>query len=242
MHNSVPAIFFTFAENKKELRIKTLSRLSGIESREIRRGSAYLLHWYGVPRLGGSDASQLPASWDKLRRSAEESRAWLELVYLIDCGRETTVREIDAHIETVQLTTAAAHPFIVIDDCQRLGNQQQPLDSPLPIIAEALQQLAITRNLPVLAVWPDLRQSRPNSPQLWAELVPNANTILVMADDPTPPDQHAEARHSIKLHIVKNRGGERGQIAFEFLPPFSKFVEAGGSEIIDEESSNRRVY
>ena len=45
-----PGIFFSFAETKKELRIKTLARLSGLDNREIRRGSAYLLHWYGVPQ------------------------------------------------------------------------------------------------------------------------------------------------------------------------------------------------
>ena len=46
----MPGIFFSFAERKKELRIKTLARLSGIENKEIRRGSAYLLHWYGMPK------------------------------------------------------------------------------------------------------------------------------------------------------------------------------------------------
>src|SRR2546425_180364 len=50
LDNNVPGVFFTLAETSKELRIKTLSRLSGLESREIRRGSAYLLHWYGVPK------------------------------------------------------------------------------------------------------------------------------------------------------------------------------------------------
>ena len=56
--NRAPTIFFSFAESKKELRIRTLARLSGLDNREIRRGSAYLLHWYGVPRLGGNEAEQ----------------------------------------------------------------------------------------------------------------------------------------------------------------------------------------
>ena len=33
VHNNVPAIFFTLAETSKELRIKTLARISGLESR-----------------------------------------------------------------------------------------------------------------------------------------------------------------------------------------------------------------
>ena len=55
MHNAVPGVFFTLTETSKELRIKTLARLSGLESREIRRGSAYLLHWYGVPKAHYGD-------------------------------------------------------------------------------------------------------------------------------------------------------------------------------------------
>ena len=226
MRNSVPAIFFSFAERQKELRIKTLSRLSGIEGRELRRGSAYLLHWYGVPRLGGNPPSQLPASWEKLKGVAEEARSWLERVYLIECDRDTTLQKVEAYIDAVQSAKASAQSFIVIDDCQRVGHQDQSLASRLPSIAEALQQLAITKNLPVLAIWPELSQSRHDPPQLWAELVPSANTILVMANQPTLPGELAERRHSLDLHIVRNRGGERGKIVFEFVPPFSKFVEA----------------
>jgi len=70
MRNSVPGIFFSFTESKKELRIKTLSRLSGIESREIRRGSAYLLHWYGVPKRT-ADAEELPPR--PLRKSRRDT-------------------------------------------------------------------------------------------------------------------------------------------------------------------------
>lgn len=31
---------------------------------------------------------------------------------------------------------------------------------------------------------------------------------------------------AIDLHIVKNRGGERGKLSFDFLPAFSRFAEA----------------
>ena len=54
--NAVAAMFYSFSEAKKELRIRTLARLSGLESREIRRGSSFLLHWYGVPKKRGAMA------------------------------------------------------------------------------------------------------------------------------------------------------------------------------------------
>src|SRR5215470_18565257 len=93
MQNSVPGIFFSFTESKKELRIKTLSRLSGIESREIRRGSAYLLHWYAVPKRT-ADTAELPPSWEKIKTVAEVARRWLDLTYLIECGREMNIQRV----------------------------------------------------------------------------------------------------------------------------------------------------
>src|SRR4029453_8897316 len=62
MQNGVPGAFFSLTETSKELRIKTLARLSGLECREIRRGTAYLLHWYGVPKAHYADVNELPPS------------------------------------------------------------------------------------------------------------------------------------------------------------------------------------
>ena len=86
MHNRVPGAHFSvLPRRRQELRIKTLARLSGLDSREIRRGSAYLLHWYGVPRLASNQTSDLPPGWEKLRRAAEEAKSWLDLIYLVEC-------------------------------------------------------------------------------------------------------------------------------------------------------------
>ena len=63
-----------------------------MENREIRRGSTYLLHWYGVPKAHYTDTEGLPPSWDKLKKTAEEARSWLDLIYLIQCGQETDLQ------------------------------------------------------------------------------------------------------------------------------------------------------
>jgi replicative DNA helicase len=31
---------------------------------------------------------------------------------------------------------------------------------------------------------------------------------------------------AVTLHIVKNRGGEKGKLAFDLLPAFARFAEA----------------
>jgi len=225
MRNNVPAIFFTFAETVKELRIKTLARLSGLENRAIRRGSAHLLHWYGVPRLGGSEASQLPPSWDKLKRTAEEAKDWLELSYLVQCGRESNLEQIEGRIKELRALRDSEQVLAVVDDCQRLGNQELPARDRLALITERLQGAAVSLKIPILAVWPDLGE-QPDTTQTWAERVPDADVILALEKDRERTKKLTEPNEAITLHIVKNRGGERGKLAFDFYPALAKFVEA----------------
>ena len=34
-----------------------------------------------------------------------------------------------------------------------------------------------------------------------------------------------ELRQAITLHVVKNRGGEKGRLAYDFVPAFAAFTE-----------------
>src|SRR5215831_7708386 len=147
MQNSVPGIFFTFGEQKKELRIKTLARLSGVESREIRRGSAYLLHRYGVPKRTVA-AEELPPSWEKVKKVAEDAHRWLELLYLIECPRHMNIRQIEEQIQEVTRTRSSDQMIVVIDDSQRLGPVNQPIRDYFTNITEQLQSIAVNRNIP----------------------------------------------------------------------------------------------
>lgn len=222
-YNAVPAIFFAFTESKNELRIKTLSRLSEMESGEIRRGSAYLLHWYGVPRLGGEVASQLPASWEKLRRAAGEAKSWLDRVYLFECDRTTGASEIEKSIRQIHEMQSADRAFVVIDDCQYLQRNAQPLGERINQIADALAAVAAELRLPILAV-ASLDNSSGDSP--WVEKLPSAAVIMMMLKgDPSDARKSIGPTQTITLQLVKNRGGERGALAFEFAPAFAKFAE-----------------
>jgi replicative DNA helicase len=219
--NGVPAIFFSFVESQKELRIKTLARLSGLDSREIRRGSAYVLHWYGVPRLGGNEAEQLPPSWEKLKRMAEEAKGWLDSIYLVECDQNTSIEEIEARVRAI---TVHAPALIVIDDCQRLAPVDQSLDTRLLTVIEQLQALATSYKAPLLATWPDL-ESNAGSVQRWSEKIPGADVLLVMQTDAERTKKLTEPNQAIVLNIVKNRCGEKGKLSYNFLPGSSKFDE-----------------
>jgi replicative DNA helicase len=224
-HNTVPGVFFSFAERKKELRIKTLARLSGLENREIRRGSAYLLHWYGVPKAQHTELERLPPGWDKLKKSAEEAKAWLDSIYLIEGGRNIDLRGIEEQIREVGSIKGTDRVLVVIDDCQRLGSSEQKLTERVVRVVDELQRTAVNLKIPILAVCPDLLKDRRSLPQLWCDRVPSADVILVMEVDLERTKKLIEPNQAVTLHIVKNRGGESGQMTFEFYPAFSQFVE-----------------
>ncbi len=222
-HNSIPAIFFSFTESKRDLRLRTLARLSGVEGGEILRGSSFLLHRYGVPKKRGYTPEQMPPSWEKVREVAEEAKSWLDLIYLCEVIGKADVKEIETRIRAVQKAKASERVMVVVDDSQRLGPSDLALDSRLPFVTERLQGLAADLKLPLLATWPDLAREGP--PQEWAERVVGADVILVMEEDPERSKKLTEPNRAIDLHIVKNRGGERGKLSFDFMPAFSKFVE-----------------
>jgi replicative DNA helicase len=226
MHNSVPGVFFSLSETTKELRIKTLARLSGLESREIRRGSAYLLHWYGVPKAHHKDAEQLPPSWEKLKQSAKNAKSWLDLTYIVECEPDTNLQELQKCIDEFRAATNTEKIFVVIDNCQHLGQRDQALADRLPIIADQLQETAVSLRTPIFAIWPNLGTIAESQPQAWAEKVASPDVILVLEKDQERTKKLTEPNQAITLHIVKNRGGEKGTLAFDFFPAFSKFVEA----------------
>lgn len=221
--NSVPAAFFALGEKKADLRIRTLARLSGLEGREIRRGSSYLLHWYGVPKRKMAEPEQMPASWEKVRSMAEAAKPWLDLIYIFACDVKTTLSDIERRIRGVLEIKRSSRALVVIDDSQRLGEPSSSLDARLPLVVERLHDLALRLDLPLLATWPELRPVA--APREWAERVAGAGAIMIMDEDAERTRQLTEPKQAIALHIVKNRAGERGTLSFDFSPALSKFAE-----------------
>jgi replicative DNA helicase len=220
--NSIASLFFAFGEKKADLRVRTLARLSGLETREIRRGAGYLLHTYGVAK--GPVAQDEMVGWERLNAVATEAKSWLERCYLIECGRNTTVDAIERDVAALREISGNQSVFVAIDDAQRLGDATMPLDERLPFVSEMLSGLSLKLDVPLLATWPEIGSA--GSPERWAEFTPDAAAVMVLRD-------HAEAADAIarrvSLHIVKNRSGERTIIEFDFTPGLAKFSERPSS-------------
>jgi hypothetical protein len=95
----------------------------------------------------------------------------------------------------------------------------------LATLSDELQRTALSRQIPILAVWPNLREEPDSLPQIWSDRVPCADVILVIEPDSERTKKLTEPNQAMTLNIVKNRGCERGILAFEFYPAFSQFVE-----------------
>jgi hypothetical protein len=116
--------------------------------------------------------------------------------------------------------------MIVIDDSQRLGAADQSLEARLPLAGEQLQSLAKTLNAALFAVWPDLRENGEVVSRTWAERALAADVVMILQEDPEQTKKLMGPAQAMNIHIVKNRGGDRGKLFFDFQPAFSRFAEA----------------
>ena len=134
---------------------------------------------------------------------------------------------MEADILRIKEIKESDQVMVVVDDSQRLGPRDLPIDTRLPIIIEQLQELAMALHMPILATWPDLgreKSSRPTA-QEWGERVASADVVLVMENDMERTKTLTEPSRAITLHIVKNRRGEKATLSFDFHPSFSNFEE-----------------
>jgi hypothetical protein len=214
--NSVAAAFFTFNERKIDLRVRTLARLSGVETRGIRRGAGYLLHAYGTSKNPGEDAAP---GWEALKAAAAAAKGWLGRVYLFECGVKTTLDDIAEKISAVREAAQTKAVVVAIDGAERLGAAALPFDERLPLVEESLSDLALRMDVPLVATWPEL--ARTSAPEAWAERAAGAAAVMVLRET----ESIADIVRRVTLHIVSNRGGERTRIEFDFTPGLANFSE-----------------
>jgi replicative DNA helicase len=184
-----------------------------------------LLHWYGLPRLAGTETEQVSPSWERVRLAAENARIWLNSIFLLKCAEATTAAELETQVQEIRTAMKKPSALVVIDDCQRLGVGEQPIQARVALVTEELRALAKRLDVALLAIWPDFREHGAVAPQIWADRAVAADVVMILQEDMERTKKLVEPARAMNIHIVKNRGGDRGRLFFEFEPAFSRFTE-----------------
>jgi replicative DNA helicase len=126
---SVPCLFLSFCTQKSTLRIRTLSRLSGVPSIDIEKG-----------RLK-KDSRE----WESVQNNGRKAAAWLKRVFVVEGKKDTalsTVRDLSRQLAQSSKEDGAA---VVIDDVEKLGSHDAAS------IFEELRKLSDSLELLVIA-------------------------------------------------------------------------------------------
>ena len=221
-------LFVSYEQSREELRVKTLSRLSGVENRDILRG-----------RLNPQEAA-----WMKVRKVAEEYReSAAGRVFILEGDKATTVdrvrlaglqvkarrepagcslRSITFRLYRPKKNTATPGTGLTPSSltCAAWRANWGPRSSPCHRSGERHTTTPVCR--------PSRSRAGSSMPPIWAG-----------SWSPTVSTKGATALeggvrrdwYRVCLDIVKNRNGERSRIPFDFYPAVSRFIEDPGGPV-----------
>lgn len=231
---AVPVLFWSFEQSKEELRIKSLSRLAGVDSRLI---------WKGRTK---------PDAWGKVEDAGKEYRdktgRWLTI---IEGDRTDTVEKIRLAAVMKKYKAAAGRVLIVIDYLQimptpeavRLDGIKDKVDFNLT----ELRRLSRFLKSPVLAISSQNRESyKGNKEPTLASLKESggieysADVVLCLRRNKDESDKLEEDRLTrnpedpkkirVDGYVLKNRNGELAKIRLNFTPACGEFDDKAGKE------------
>ena len=230
-HSDAACLFVSLEQSKEELRVKTLSRLSGVENRDMQRG-----------RLD----TQSPA-WAKVVEAKDAFAGFAGRLQVLEGDRATTVDRIRLAALQLRQKTQAARLLVVVDYLQimpvegNFGDTRQKVT----FVTSELRRLARELDAPVLAIASVNRaayNAKGGSMEAFKEsgdIEFSADVGLILVED---KDRKGDANYlgvmrkwrGVNLDVVKNRNGERGRIRLEFLPEVSRFREVSKESLPDD--------
>lgn len=230
-------IFFSLEQAKHELRVKTLSRLSGIENRDILRG-----------RLG-----RVTQGWEKVEEAAgRNDQDTGGRVFVIEGDKTTTVDRMRMTALQVKRLTESEGLLIVVDYLQIVPSpDDQEARQKVDETVSDLKRLARDLGATVLAISAINRASYDRTGDILdafkesggIEYGADVGGLLLATKDHNGDYETGEETlagqtrryKGVSLQIVKNRNGERAKINFKFFPAVSFFSEVGKEAVEDED-------
>jgi replicative DNA helicase len=232
-------LFVSFEQSREELRVKTLSRLSGVENRDILRGRL------DVTATG----------WKRVKEAAEVYReSAAGRVFILEGDKATTVDRVRLAGLQVKRATGAGRLFIALDYLQVIPTEEEYRDprNRVDAVVSDLRRLARDLGAAVIAVSSVGRASYEH-PSIKAfkesggiEYAADLAALMTSPRDKAGKitDKGTETVEGVKrdwvkvcLDIVKNRNGERARVPLRFFPQISRFIEDPGGALAlpDEE-------
>lgn len=226
-------LFVSLEQSREELRVKTLSRLSGVENRDILRG-----------RL-----DRASTGWQAVKAASEAYHgAVAGRMFILEGDKTTTPDRIRLAALQVKRATQAARLLVVVDYLQIVPTEDQYKDprTKVDAVVSDLRRLARDLDAAVVAVSSVGRLSY-GKPDLAAykesggvEYGADLGGVMWRDKDGEAGDMTfnkvaGRRWKRLRLDVVKNRNGEKARIEFDFFPQVSAFVEKSRTSLPDEE-------
>ncbi len=230
----VPVLFYSFEQSAEELRIKSLSRLSSVDSRRIWKGRSADAEWSEVEKAA-EDYLQGPGPY----------------LTIIEAGRKDTVEAIRAAALMAKRKAGDKRVLLVLDYLQIIPPGKDAPDALRERIDANLSDLRrLSRDLksPVLVVSTLNRGAygEPSKPPSMVALKESggieysADVVIILWRNETASEEMETDRKGrrpadpirvrIEAHVLKNRNGELGKkVPLNFTPAWSEFDAAQGS-------------
>ena len=220
----VPVIYVNYEQSKAELREKTLSRLTGIDTRHFRRGKIAL-----------EDSINKPKILAALEQYAIEVAPHTTI---IEADENTSVLEIEMIIQGILKNAGATSCLLVVDYLQLIPLSDDLVKSAsnamdrVTLNVSALRRIARKLNASVLAISSENRAGyKKRSLGVFKEsgnIEYAADTASVLVPSKTPG---SDEYRGLDLLVLKNRNGETARIGYKFYPKTAEFVELDKSAL-----------
>ena len=230
LNDRAVAVVFSYEQSRDELRVKTLSRLSGIENRDILRGRV-------DPGSTG---------WAKVEEAQKTFMKIAPRLYVVEADKTTTPDRIRLALTQIRRATKADGVVAFIDYLQIVPTEDDFKEArgKVDFLVSELRRLARDLDVTVVAL-SSVGRGAYDSVSMSAykesggvEYAADIGAILTFDKDKTKTttvgrDEIGKWRR-VFFDIVKNRNGERARITTRFYQANSRFVEADTENLPDE--------
>jgi len=224
----VPVLFYSYEQSAEELRIKSLARLSSVDSRRIWKGRS------------------VAAEWSEVEKAAEGYRNGPgPYLTVIEAGRKDTVEAIRAAALMAQRKAGGKRVLLVLDYLQIIpaGNEaSESLRERIDTNLSELRRLSRDLKSPVLVISSENRDAYKGNPKPSLAALKESGGIEYSADvviclwwdkkeSETLTRDLPEKTDRIEAYVLKNRNGELHKVKLNFTKAWALFSDEGKADL-----------